>query len=61
MTESNLPTEERNSSSVLTTQTEARTPARKLSKEDLSNTSALIRGCCSQGCCDSPLDQSGGS
>lgn len=60
MPESNLPSEERNTSSVLAAQQEARTPARKLSREDLSSTSALIRGCCSQGCCAaSQLDETG--
>jgi len=29
----------------------SRTPGRKLSKDDISNTSALIRGCTTQSCC----------
>jgi hypothetical protein len=55
--ESTLQSEEMKTSPA--TQSSARTPARKLNKEDLSTTSALIRGCCMQGCCDSPLDQGG--
>jgi len=32
---------------------QGRTPGRKLTREDLSKTvgGALIRGCCTQGCC----------
>jgi len=33
-----------------------RTPGRKLSKDDISNTSVLIRGCTTQCCCgDGPV------
>jgi hypothetical protein len=33
-----------------------RTPGRKLSKDDISNTSVLIRGCTTQSCCG-PIDR----
>ncbi|MCA1612649.1 MAG: hypothetical protein LC795_04700 [Acidobacteria bacterium] len=32
----------------------ARTPGRKLVKDDISTTSALIRGCTTQCCCEPP-------
>jgi hypothetical protein len=31
-----------------------RTPGRKLSKDDISSTSVLIRGCTTQSCCGGP-------
>jgi len=33
---------------------DGRTPGRKLSKDDIASTSALIRGCTNQSCCDGP-------
>jgi hypothetical protein len=37
-----------------------RTPGRKLTKDDISSTSVLIRGCTTQSCCEPPPLTGGG-
>jgi hypothetical protein len=41
-------------------QFQGRTPGRKLTRDDLSKTmgGALVRGCCTQGCCETQIEVS---